>query len=339
MNLEGKPVAGGMTSVLVAVYNVAPYLDQCISSIVDQDERNLEIIVIDDASTDGSGEIADRWAQLDPRISVVHKQSNAGLYDTRNLSVNLARGEFIAFVDGDDYIMPNMISTLRGQLEKTGADVAICGWTDLMPGGSKDRSLSIETGKVCDTESTLSICFPEIGDMNYNPFLWNKLFRHRTILDDSGNPIAFNAERISCEDTTWLIKVLTGIKSAVFVREALYQYRAKRPGNKTMTASVDPKLASSSVDAFLEGWGLLDKGGHSCAINMFQRTLIQRQRGLFAAIARGDEEVWDKCSKHYLRDVGAWFLASSPSAGHLVWCLKRFARRIQLEIRHLTARI
>ena len=326
-------VVKGLTSVLVAVYNVAPYLDECIASIIGQSERNLEIILIDDASTDGSGEIADSWAERDPRIRVVRKAANAGLYDSRNLSVDLARGEYIAFVDGDDYIEHTMLSDMVGQLEKTDADVAICGWLDLSSDKMTDRSLEVETGTVANSETALTYCFPEMGDMRYSPFVWNKLFRRRAILDEAGQPIRFNDSRIACEDTTWLARILMRVDSVVFVQDALYVYRSQRPGNKTGSASIDARLAISSVEAFSECWKLLDEHGHSCASNMLQRTLVQQQRGMFAAIESGDEEVWRRCSDHYLRDVGAWF-ASSPSIAHLAWCAKRIMRRVQLEIRH-----
>ena len=333
MNDVVQTEVAGLTSVLVAVYNVAPYLDECIASIVNQDECNLEIIVIDDASTDGSGDIADAWAHKDPRITVIRKPVNAGLYDTRNLSVRIAKGEYIAFVDGDDYIKPNMVSAMREQLEKTEADVALCGWVDLMPDGSNDRLVAAETGTVLDTESTLSYCFPEMGDTSYSPYVWNKLFRRRAILDASGRPIAFDSKRIASEDTTWLIRVLMGISSAVLIQDALYVYRSQRTGNKTTSAAVSPDLAISAVDSFSEGWELLASAGFPCARNMLQRALVHRQRGMYAAIAGRDESVWRACTTHYLRDVGIWF-ASSPSPRHLAWCLKRVVRRMQLEINH-----
>ena len=115
-----------LISVIVPVYNVEKYLSQCISSIVNQTYQNLEIILIDDGSPDHCPEICDKWEHLDGRITVIH-QSNCGGGQARNRALDIARGEFIAFVDSDDYIAPTMYEFLFG-LFRDDIDIKDCSW-------------------------------------------------------------------------------------------------------------------------------------------------------------------------------------------------------------------
>ena len=119
-------IDNGLVTVIVPVYNVDCYLDKCISSIVQQTYKNLEIIVVDDGSTDKSPEICDRWSQRDRRIHVMHKV-NGGLSDARNAGLAVSTGEYISFVDSDDWIKPKFIETLMISLQAEKADIAECG--------------------------------------------------------------------------------------------------------------------------------------------------------------------------------------------------------------------
>lgn len=116
-------------SVVVPVYNVEKYLARCIESIMNQSFNDLEIILVDDGSQDKSGNICDNYAKYDKRIKVIHKQ-NAGLSDARNKGIEIATGEWIGFVDSDDYIEPNMYLELYNLVVQYEADIAICGVCD-----------------------------------------------------------------------------------------------------------------------------------------------------------------------------------------------------------------
>ncbi len=114
-----------MISVVIPVYNVEKFLDRCIKSILDQTYSNLEIILVDDGSTDHSGEICDKYQIADNRVRVIHKK-NGGLSDARNVGIDIASGEYIAFVDGDDFVHPEMYDILLSNLIRTNSDLACC---------------------------------------------------------------------------------------------------------------------------------------------------------------------------------------------------------------------
>lgn len=114
-----------LISVIVPVYKVEPYLDRCVQSIVDQTYRNLEIILVDDGSPDRCGEMCDAWAEKDSRIRVIHKE-NGGLSDARNAGMAAATGDWIAFVDSDDWIGANMYEVLLNAAKKTECRVVSC---------------------------------------------------------------------------------------------------------------------------------------------------------------------------------------------------------------------
>lgn len=107
-----------LVSVIVPVYNVEKYLERCINSIIQQSYNNLEIILIDDGSTDASGKICDEYKEKDDRIIVIHKE-NGGLSDARNAGIKIFTGEYVTFIDSDDYVSKNMVSNMLDILEKS----------------------------------------------------------------------------------------------------------------------------------------------------------------------------------------------------------------------------
>lgn len=114
-------------SVIVPVYNIEKYIQQCIESIVNQTYKNLEIILVDDGSTDNSGKLCDDYAAQDQRIRVIHKE-NGGLSDARNAGLETCTGDFISFIDGDDWIELNMYEIMLEHINKNYCDIVSCGY-------------------------------------------------------------------------------------------------------------------------------------------------------------------------------------------------------------------
>lgn len=115
-----------LVSVIVPIYNVEQYLDKCLSSIVSQTYRNIEIILIDDQSPDDCASICEQWKQKDARIIVVHHQQNKGLAGARNTGLDICNGRYVTFVDSDDYISRNMVETLVHTSLESSADIVVC---------------------------------------------------------------------------------------------------------------------------------------------------------------------------------------------------------------------
>ena len=123
-----------MISVIVPVYNVENYLDKCLGSIASQTVTDLEVILVDDGSSDMSGMICDAWAKKDARFRVMHRQNN-GVSSARNAALQAAKGDFIAFVDADDYINKDMFRLLLNALAED-ADIAVCGFNTVEQGAA-----------------------------------------------------------------------------------------------------------------------------------------------------------------------------------------------------------
>ncbi len=133
---------GALVTVIVPIYNVAVYMDRCVDSIVRQSYRNLEVILVDDGSSDGSGAKCDEWAARDSRIRVIH-QTNAGLSMARNAGLDAMAGQYVAMVDGDDFIARDAISTLYNIMEATGAQIVASGWTLFADGTEPSEDSSV----------------------------------------------------------------------------------------------------------------------------------------------------------------------------------------------------
>lgn len=125
-------------SVIIPVYNVEKYIEECVESIINQTYKNMEIILVDDGSTDNSGKICDEYIEKDERIKVIHKK-NGGLSSARNEGIKIANGKYLTFIDSDDYITSDMIEELYLSLTKTNSDISICKTT------TKENKLNHET--------------------------------------------------------------------------------------------------------------------------------------------------------------------------------------------------
>ena len=114
-----------LITIIVPIYRVEQYLDRCVKSLVNQTYTKIEILLVDDGSPDSCPMLCEEWGKRDTRIKVLHKE-NGGLSDARNYGIVHAKGEYVSFVDSDDYVSTNYIKYLYGLIEKTGADTSCC---------------------------------------------------------------------------------------------------------------------------------------------------------------------------------------------------------------------
>ena len=119
-----------LISIIIPVYRVEKYLEECLNSVINQTYANLEIILIDDGSPDRCGQICDEYAKKDERIEVIH-QENQGVSNARNHGIEMAKGKYITFIDSDDYLEQDYIKYLYDEITKFNADISICGTIDI----------------------------------------------------------------------------------------------------------------------------------------------------------------------------------------------------------------
>ena len=172
-----------LISIIITVYNVDTFLDRCLKSITNQTYRNLEIILINDGSTDRSDQICDAWASKDPRIKVLHT-TNQGVAAARNCGLHIANGDYIGFADADDWAEPDMFEKLADSLEQYNADIAICGFEEKWPGYSV---LKVSKSFRCYTKE--EALHELILDRNIQSYVWNKLFRRECVPDAPFPPL------------------------------------------------------------------------------------------------------------------------------------------------------
>lgn len=210
-------------TIIVPVYNVENYLPRCIESILNQTYGNLEILIIDDGSTDNSGKICDQYARQDTRINVIHKQ-NGGLSDARNVGIDNASSEYVFLLDSDDWIDPKAIEVLHNIAEKEKADIVECGFREI----KSDRILNSDacTGRVAkiSTSKAVQEC---ITWGQIKPVAWNKLYK-RSVIGAVRYPIGRYHED---EFTTY--KILYNAKNIFYVDLAFYNYDRSRSDSIT----------------------------------------------------------------------------------------------------------
>ena len=163
-----------LISVIVPVYRVEEYLNQCVGSIVSQTYQNLEILLVDDGSPDGCPELCEQWGKKDRRIRVIHKE-NGGLSDARNVGIKAAAGELLMFVDSDDWIAPDMAEKLELALAQYDADMALCQFAKVFPDGKKEVWFSCgEAVKVYNQKEALHLLMRDEEITNH---VWRRLYK------------------------------------------------------------------------------------------------------------------------------------------------------------------
>ena len=201
-----------MISVIVPVYNVEKYLERCVKSIAAQTYKDLEILLIDDGSTDKSGKMCDDFQQTDSRIKAFHKQ-NGGLSDARNYGIEHSAGEFISFVDSDDYIDEKMLETLHRLITENDADLAVCSAMDVFEGKEVTQVKEIKEFNLNKVES-----YKYMLRGDGIPSACNKLYKMQTV----GN-VRFPVGKIY-EDGFFTPQILKRVEKTAVTSKPMYYY-------------------------------------------------------------------------------------------------------------------
>jgi glycosyltransferase involved in cell wall biosynthesis len=221
-------IGSGLISVIIPVFNVRPYLAKALESVIRQTYSHLEIIVVDDGSTDGSGDICDDFAARDERIKVIH-QENRGLSNARNTGLDIINGEAAAFLDSDDSYHPDFIKTMAEAMDREKADIVVCRYTvhdadkPSIHLGKEKAWPNAKAGMYRHKEALQALAFGSI-----NVSVWNKLYR-RSLWDDIRFPEGHNYE-----DLDIMFRVFERCSSVTVLDQPLYHY-LNRPGSITHT--------------------------------------------------------------------------------------------------------
>lgn len=215
-----------LISIIVPVYNMEQYLERCMESIINQTYPTLEIILVDDGSTDRSPQLCDAYAKKDSRIRVVHKP-NGGLSDARNAGLAIATGTYIGYVDSDDWIELDMYERMYSACVENGAQLAVCRYASEHSADAACHSMESGSGTVVPLSREELLKIYICGHDKYIIYnsVWSKLF-HRDLVQDMLFPKGRNSE-----DIMYTTRAFCKLKKAVYLDTSLYHYVLDRAGS------------------------------------------------------------------------------------------------------------
>lgn len=215
-------------SIIVPIYNVEKYLDRCMESLFNQTLKDIEIVMVDDGSPDNCPKMCDDYAKKDERVKVIHKK-NAGLGYARNSGLEIATGEYVAFVDSDDYIDINMYESLIDEAVRSDADTVFCGFKTEQRNGLWVNSDEVPARSVWDGDDVEKFMLDMIAnapyikqERKYQMSVWHSIYR-RSIIED--NHIKFHSERdVVSEDLPFQVDFLLHAARVVYLPHTFYFY-------------------------------------------------------------------------------------------------------------------
>ena len=223
-------------SIVLPVYNIVRWLNPCMESLVAQRYTNIEILLGDDGSTDGSAQLCDEWAQKDSRVRVIHK-TNGGAASARNACLDQLSGDLVCFVDSDDVVDEDYVAHLVETLECTGSDIAVCGFSYLRKSGTEPIVTDTPNGVYSVTEFLLHF----IHDWSCS-LLWNKIYRREVI----GNIRMDEGHRIDDEFFTY--QVVMNSRTVAVTDRHLYHYRLRASSVTQKLDTVKEKVMLDRVE-------------------------------------------------------------------------------------------
>ena len=233
---EKKP----LISIIVPIYNVEKYLEKCIDSILCQTYTNFELILVDDGSPDSCGKICDTYKEKDSRIIVIHKE-NGGLSSARNAGLDIAKGEYIGFVDSDDYVEPFMYAELLNAVLKDKCKLAVCNINYVFEDGKVITKVKNASNKIFKFEDAiLEMNTYRLFDMG----AWSKLY-HRSLFDEIRFP-----ERKLSEDFYIMYKIFDKAQKVTYVAKSCYNY-LQRKNSITKNKKINHDFASAAYEQMI----------------------------------------------------------------------------------------
>lgn len=213
-------------SVIVPVYNVEPYIKRCLESLVNQTLKNIEIIVVNDGSPDNSQDIIDKYVKKYPNKVKSYIKENGGQGSARNFGLTVASGEYIGYVDSDDYVELDMYEKMYKKAIKSNLDIVICGSYNVYENGKREIELDREIFK----DNKKNAFFGRMA-------VWNKIYKKQLLLDSN---ISFRS-KLWYEDLDFTLQILTKAKKIGYINKPFYNYLI-REGSTMNNSKVDRNL-------------------------------------------------------------------------------------------------
>ena len=302
-----------LISIIVPVYNVAPYLNRCIQSIVTQTYKELEIILVDDGSTDISGKLCDDWKTKDSRIKIIHK-TNGGLSDARNAGLSVATGSFVVFWDSDDWTEPEILTSAMNNQQKNDSDIVVWSYQS----DFEDDKRHIINNTYCYLNNIVcrkgedNSCLAEEKMLGAVGYAWNKLYRRELIEKHS---FLFEKGTSLVEDILFNSKAFCAAKIVSFVNIIGTHY-IQRP-RQTLGGTYYPDAftlkcrAAESRQKLLESFGIPEDiihlaisrqrfGGLKSTVRMIARTEKLEKDGRLKAM---NELIVDERAQRVICDI------------------------------------
>lgn len=252
-----------LVSVIIPVYNVEKYLARCLDSVISQTYENLDVILVDDGSTDASGEICRRYAQNDPRISLF-TQENQGLSAARNTGLNHMKGEYIVFVDSDDYISIYFIEIMLNDLLRCNTKIVMCACLEV---GNDDDDAALNSLSPEDVRSCIKLRRDDIFDKPKRTAVWGGIY-DKTIFAG----LRFEPGRIH-EDEFIFHKIYIQVEDIGWVEHALYAYRQST--NSIMRTNGVSYAHPDRIDAYLERLSFFQEYGNTKFIKDTEKVIFR----------------------------------------------------------------
>jgi len=272
-----------LISVIVPIYKVETYLNRCIQSILNQTWSDFELILVDDGSPDRCPDICDWWKEKDKRITVIHKE-NGGLSDARNAGLKVAVGEFIVFVDSDDWVEPDYLQVLMESLRESNCDIVECGIIQTQGESDSSRKRTEEKENKVALFQTEQALEQLIKDGSFHQYVWNKLYR-RSVMDG----ILFEKGKTN-EDEFWTYQIFGNAERIGRIEKPLYYYFQRDTsimGTGYSIRRLDALEAKQQRQKYIEKY--YPELKDTAKINLFTSCIYQGQMALLHL--KGEERV------------------------------------------------
>ena len=302
-------------SVVIPVYNVEQFLEKCLRSICNQTFENLEILCVDDGSTDKSPDVLKRYSEIDERIKVYSK-TNGGAPSAWQYGIERAAGDYLIFLDADDHIEPTMYEKLYSSIIENKADMSVAGYYKDYSDHIEPQSNKWTINRICENvEELFRYAFIRDQYRNFGAFIWNKLVRMDVVRD---NDISFDETIARGADVLFFSEVAAKVKRMVYIDECLYHYTQ---WNMSLTKARSYEKGIGILKAYS---GVIDKGNILCfsdeTINYIKRFYAYHAGQMMEwALSMSDADIIQKCRGYLMKYYDEYLHMNIDDDGRVNW--------------------